>query len=297
MGEAKRRKKLDPSYGKEKRGLVISAPIEISGSSIRVKSTNLDAQELRFSLLFWDKLIWPSNSGIFIQSGPDAEFLEKAKILTRPHFQLSGNGSDIIIAAQLKAFEAADAQEPGRWAMAQGENSILVAQQRLIAEGGMLVELHRAVPVPDKDVPLNEILEFRLRRYSELHRLRVELDTLLQEINSSADPHTMLQQCMTKIDSSCADAIRVSKEWRFPVRLTNLKASLDLKPFSVIAGGIAGYIGTSALAETSAAIGAIAGVAAASHSALKISADFGWRGLRDRTNPYRYVSQFHNELF
>ena len=47
MGEAKRRKALDPHYGQTKRGLIVSCPLEIQGTQLLVKSTHLDPQELR----------------------------------------------------------------------------------------------------------------------------------------------------------------------------------------------------------------------------------------------------------
>ena len=67
MGEAKLRKQTDPNFGQvpknglSYRGLVVSPPIEIEGNRLFAKSSNLDAQELRFSLLFWDRLVWPSS--------------------------------------------------------------------------------------------------------------------------------------------------------------------------------------------------------------------------------------------
>ncbi len=69
MGEAKCRKVNDPNFGRvpksaNYRGLVVSPPIEIDGTSLHVKSSNLDPQELRFALLFWDQLVWPSSRAV-----------------------------------------------------------------------------------------------------------------------------------------------------------------------------------------------------------------------------------------
>jgi hypothetical protein len=85
MGEAKRRKESDPMYGRPTRGLILTCPIEmIEQHGVIIKSTELDPQDLRHALLFWDELVWPANNQIYIGSGPDAEYLEEAKILTRP---------------------------------------------------------------------------------------------------------------------------------------------------------------------------------------------------------------------
>ncbi len=93
MGEAKRRAASDPNFGKAKPpklGLVVSPPIEIQGTSLHVRSSNLDPQELRYSILLWDSLVWPSSRAIYMSSGPDEAFLESAGILTRPDYSFSG---------------------------------------------------------------------------------------------------------------------------------------------------------------------------------------------------------------
>jgi len=299
MGEAKRRKAADPNYGCPKRGLVVSPPIEVEGSRLYARLSNLDPQELRFSLLLWDRLVWPSSRAIHFASGPDEEFLERAGVLRRPEYTVWGDAAQGIASGQIQAFLDLENREPGLWALAQGENSLLL-KDRLLDEGkGGLIELHRAVPVPNKDVPLNEILEFKVKRNDELQLLRTEIDALFAALNAAPDKQAELANQVAQIDRACAATIKVSKEWQFPVRLTNIKASVELRPFVSLAGGIATY-GLTALQglPTSASVLAgLGGAAAATAPALKLSADCGWRGLKPRQGPYRYVSQYHNELF
>lgn len=297
MGEAKRRRKVDPTYGKEKRGLVISCPLEIAGTSLSIRSTELDPEELRFSLLFWDSLIWPTTNALHIGGGPEADFLESVRILSRPTYKFSGQLSDIVLRAQVQAFADGEAKEPGKWALAQGQNSFLIKENKLRADSGLLVELYRAVPVPNKDVPLNEILEFRLKRYDQLYNLRCEVDRFFSKVVSSPDPVAAREEQIKILDKACADAIRVAHEWKFPVRLSNVKASFDLRPSNLATAGAAAYFGSVALGVTESIIAGLLGASGAAASAIKISGDFGWSGLKDRKSPYRYISQYHNELF
>jgi len=69
----------------DQRGLVISNPIEFFGRAIRTKQTNLDPQELRFSLLFWDKLDCPEIIGGIMQAplDSDGQYLAASGILQR----------------------------------------------------------------------------------------------------------------------------------------------------------------------------------------------------------------------
>jgi hypothetical protein len=300
MGEAKRRAAKDPSFGKPKRGLIVSCPMAIDGARLTIKSSSLDPQELRSSLLYFDKLAWPTNKAIHVGgSGPDVDFLSAAKVLELPHVTLIGSfGVEAVVFAQAQALRDLDEKNPGTWAIAQGENSLLVKNGTLTDKGGLALELYRAVPVPDKDVPLNEILEFRLKRYDELQALRNEIDRLVSEINASEDPKATIEDVLYRIDRECSAAIRVCSEWQFPVRLSSLKTSFDLKPFAMVRDGLGAYVGATALGTTAVLTAALVGAAAAAATvSLKITPDFGWRGLKDRSSPYRYVSRFHKELF
>jgi hypothetical protein len=302
MGEAKRRKAADPNYGHPKPvrpGLVVSAPVEIEGTRANIRSSNLDPQELRFSLLFWNRLVWPASRAIYLASGPDEQFLEQAGILSRPEYTFSGDGAQGLARTHIHALIDLDSREPGQWSLAQGENSLLLKDNLLERDVGVLLELQHAIPVPDKDVPLNEILEFKNRRKDELQLLRTELDGFVAAINQAEDKAAELKNHVAKVDAACVDALRVSREWQFPVRLTNLKASVEFRPFVTAAGGMAAFaLGTAnALPMSASVLAGISGALAVSAPALKLSGDFGWRGLKRRLGPYRYVYQFHNELF
>lgn len=299
MGEAKRRAARDPNFGKakpRKLGLVVCPPMEVKGTSLHVRSTRLDPHELRSSILFWDRLVWPSSRVIHIPSGPDEEFLESAGILTRPEYSFSGDVGQGMAMTQIQAFIDLENREPGLWSLAQGESSLLLKDRVLEPGAGICLELTRAIPVPDKDVPLNEVLEFKERRADELLRLRTELNGFVTAVNQAEDKKAELHTHIETIDVACADALKVSREWQFPVRLTNFKASVDTRPFLAAGAGIAAYgVGTTAGLTASAAI--LAGASAATAPSLRVGADFGWRGLKRRLGPYRYVYQFHNELF
>lgn len=242
--------------------------------------------------MFWDRLVWPSSRAIHFASGPDEQFLEQTGVLTRPEYTVWGDAAQGIAKGQIQAFSDFDTREPGQWSLAQGENSLLLKDDFLQAGTGATVELHRAIPVPNKDVPLNDILEFKLKRKDEIHRLRDELDTMMAAINKAEDKNTELAKHVAQVDMACADALRVGKEWRFPVRLSNLKLSLDLRPFASIAAGVVGWEAGSVFALPTAT--ALLFGAAAS---FKIGGDFGVQSIKPRQGPYRYVYQFHNEVF
>lgn len=311
MGEAERRNVADPNH----KGLVVSAPLEIDldVNGVYIEDANLDTQELRSAILFWDKLVWPLPAGVpafdflFGAFGPnqDEEFLEQANILSvlycnvAHEIQRPLTMSECFCAAHFGAFQVLDREEPGIWSLAQGEKSLFVKNGLLDAGGGYELALHRALPVPDKDVPLSEILEFKRRRSDEMKMLRVKIDEFLSIIEYSDDKSVAVSLAVQDIDNACSDAIRVSREWKFPVRLSNLRLSFEARPFVSIGTFLTTLTAAQALHlnSTTALLAALGASATASGSFLKLSADLGWRGLRPRRGPFRYVADYHNEIF
>jgi hypothetical protein len=298
MGEAKRRKAQDPSYGRPIRGLVMTSIVPRE-NGVRVHGS-LDPHALRHALLFWDKLVWPSNNLIDVTSGQDIVYLEAAKILERPRYSLSGSiDVESIVRSQLEEFKKREAAENGVWDLCQNSSLLLEASGEMIPGGGLGIELVDAIPVPDKDVPLNEILEFKRKRNDEFTALRTELDSLGRAINTAQDPAAELKRTIAQIDKSCADVLRVSGEWQFPIRLSNQKMALDLKPFEVLAGGIAAatLASSAALSTTYTVLSGIGGAVLAAKSAIKITGDIGLQGIKRRMSPFAYVADVHTKLF
>ena len=111
--------------------------------------------------------------------------MESAGILTRPDYSFNGDAAQGIANSQIQAFIDLEDREPGLWSLAQGENSLFLKDRILEPDAGAFLELTRAIPIPDKDVPLNDVLEFKERRVDEMRRLRTELDTFVTAVNQA----------------------------------------------------------------------------------------------------------------
>ena len=297
MGEAKRRKLTDPNYGKvpknvKKRGIVISLPMICDDQGLQIKNTVLDESELRFSLLYWDKLVWPSSNFLHIESNDDAKFLEKEGILTRPRYSFNGNAGKIMADMQINAYRDLEANEPGQWTMAMGENTLQINMNDFKENEGALIELHRAIPVPAHDVPFSDILEFKERRKPELFALRHHIDQLLAEIHNSTDQKASLEAKIKEIDTACSDLLKVGREWQLPVHISNLKASFSINARTLSHGVIGGWLFSGPLrlpTVTALTVGAAL-------STIEIKGDFGFRSIRRPQSPYRYTFKAHEEL-
>lgn len=289
MGEAKRRKAVDPTYGRSKRGLVVSPPIELSGVSMKFESISLDQQELRSNLLFWDTLDFPSNNLIHIPLGPDEEFLEQEGILKRTHIEMTGSFSGIepYLRPHLEAYRRLDAKNPGKWSLATGPRSIRFPPSELNVNRGALVRLYGLIPVPDAEVPLVDLLEFRQKRRSELLTLREHLEQIYQRIVSAGDGELALESELNALERAITDHLRASRETRFKWRLADFNASLNLVPG--VAAAAASY--SMGLPIGSAVLTGILS------SGLSLGPSFSLKNGRPSGTPFQYVTSYHSELF
>lgn len=268
------------------RGLVISVPMKFEGPAVRISGA-LDPQELRSNLLFWDILEWPDPG--FIQYGitPDAQFLIDSKIIQRTPVTVPGGQlQDILLAAYRNGFRNVDQKEPGTWSIGGIENAISIDTADLENGRGILVRLYQAIPVPDREVPLQDILEFRERRRAELIALRCHLEDIYQKVINAGDGDLGLSTEVQKLELAIADQIKASKETGFKFRPVSLNASLNLiKGVAVATGAIA--IGLPTVGALMAGAGA----------AISIGPSTGLSWGKPTGTPFRYISAFHKEVF
>ncbi len=296
MGQAKVRKKMDPLFGKvpqqrQTRGIVLTSPFRISGADVRVPAHALDPVELRYALLFWDKVAWPENNIIAFETPSEIRALMDMGVLIRPRSELTGRGAGgaALLQTQMQSFEKLEAAAPGCWSMSQSDETFAVLADRPQTRS-LLVTLTQAVPIPAGDVPFEEILNFKQRRLPELYRFRAEVEELYTRVISSADKALAFRQASERIEGACVDLIKVNKEWSFRSLLSSIDWSLKINGSDVYTG-----IGTAAAALhnldaiTSLGIGAAASTISAS---VRLA-----RNVAAKTqSPYRYVAKAHHEL-
>ncbi|MCM2317806.1 MAG: DUF6236 family protein [Pseudomonas sp.] len=303
MGQARQRKISDKLYGKVRnsqkfRGLVITCPMRISGSELYVKESWLHPDELRYGLLYWDKLVWPSSRAIHIGGGGDEEFLVSAGVLDRPDYTVWGDGAQGILHGVLNAFKDLQDSQPRAWALLEGENSISYQRDESEKRHALGVELSRCIPIPKGDVPFLEILEFKEKRRDELLLLRAEIERLESLAKLSNDPVEFVELAKHDIDKACRDILRVSSEWRFPIALADksVEFSFEFDRFITAYGVVNGLAMApafeSVLPGATQVVAGLAGVA----SQFKVSAKPKIVGFKKDLGAYAYAYRMHKEL-
>lgn len=317
MGESKRRKESDPSYGtrpKRGRGIMLLPDLfegespglkvtenGIEGPAMRIPSM-WRPEQVRFGLCFWDRIAWPSISIMPSSSSTDMDFLESAGVLVRPKAILVPNlisPGKGFAETYFRAYQDLEEKEPGQWSLSASAEYDLKSflGDRLVPDRGITVSLHQAIPIPTGNVALEDLLEFKQKRTDELDALRKELDSYKQLVTSATDRAEVFATQRDRIDVACVDLITVIREKKIPIYLSDMSFEIDLKG-SAVATMIDATI---ALSDNLDLHGvnkylAILGVTALSSIKLKSGSGIRSNKTKLRQNSFRYVYHLHQEL-
>ena len=320
MGEARRRKAVDPYFGmkpKRGRGILLSAPITYDGKAIIAQSSSIDPAELRRAALFWDRLVWPDSQIISLGSNADEMLLASEGLLSRPrptrYNDAAGVGkmsalvritesSNITIGTEqaklfaqqhVDEFLDLERSEPGQWTLSQGDRSFVMTNTNFVEGRGQLVTLSRAIPIPDPNYPLHDLLEFKQKRRDEIVALTHELDKFFSQIANAKDADFELSRLLRVVDKQCSDMLKAAKESKRKFYLGDFAFSLSLDS---IESAINRCVAWEAAGIYFANLPLVGGVLGGASSLVSFSRGLGARKLVTRDSPFRVVSSMHREL-
>lgn len=294
LGEAKNRKKSDPYYGKipkSGKGLIISNPLVIDGTRISIPSSALDPLELRRSVLFWDKLSWPQNNGVSFGSSIEADYLESIGILGRPMYRINGDVATGIAESFLHSYFQKEALEPGQWSLSTGDSALVLKSENFSEGRGASVDLFRSIPIPEHDVPLEEVLRFKESRLCEVKSLVIAIDEFYSNWASSEDRDHQLNLAKRKIEQACIDMVKVAKEDRNKFRLSNWTIGFGVNPLGILGGAeVGGRFGQNFGFEE---LGKLLGGAA---STISLSNGVGFKKETSSSSPFKFAASLELDI-
>lgn len=100
------------------KGIIITPDFSFDGRNVEFRGVS--GQTIRQSLLYWDKLEFPTNNLIHLATTPDLQFLIDEGVLRRTDMRLnnfSGNIGFGLIKAQMDILKKMNEEEPGQWSM------------------------------------------------------------------------------------------------------------------------------------------------------------------------------------
>tara|TARA_R110000824_G_scaffold158473_5_gene332356 strand:+ start:2578 stop:3432 length:855 start_codon:yes stop_codon:yes gene_type:complete len=281
------------------RGIIITPNYKILDSGGLQLAGGVEAVNLRKYLLFWDKIDYPVNNMIHVGGGPDIDFLIQEGIATSSEVRFQKmeayeNGL-LFLATQMVAFEQNNKSEDKEWSIAQPTERLIVPQEYATTQGCLEFELYDAVQIPTADVPLQDVVEFKIRRNAELLALRDSMDSIVDQIMSSQDIPKRKNKALNKLHRDLNDFNRVMKETKFQ-RVKRSLTSVATDPWFGVAG--TGALVKDYLPENYQPYVQGLNVAALGACALK----FGYQELsvgRSMPNDFRhfaYLSAMRNEI-
>ena len=281
------------------RGVIITPNYKVlDGGGLHLEG-NVDPINLRKYLLFWDKIDYPVNNMVHVDGGIDIQLLIKEGIATSTEISFqkmeAHENGFIFLASQMIAFEKNNKSKDKEWSIAQPTQNLIIPQEYSKRQGCLTFELYDAVQVPTADVPLQEIVEFKMRRNAELLALRDSMDSVVDQIMASQDIPKRKNKALNKLHRDLNDFNRVMKETNFEHAKRSL-TSIATDPWFGVAG--AGSLVKDYLPENYQPYVQSLNVAALGACALKFAyreLSVG-RAIPDQFRHFAYLSAIRNEL-
>ena len=227
---------------------IIAAPAKVTGNGSQFSSTQgLTAEDIRYFLLYWDKVVIPTTNIIHLAL-PDEEDFLSTNIVTRPRTTFSGNfnGETMaqaqVVAQTRVANDLITNDQTMDWTLHQIGENIIIPDREAIQKQIIRVELQNCLPVPYGNVPAHEILEFKERRKDQLQELHKHLEDLYLEVLSSPDPSLKTKRIVTDLKSSISTVDKVTSENWKATKKFNISAELNLNGKDIAAGAASGAV-------------------------------------------------------
>jgi len=278
------------------RGVIITPNFTFDGRSLHFPGlVGIEQTSLRHYLLYWDKIEYPNNNIIHIATSPDEQFLIEKGVLSRTDFTFSGFSGNIGFAylyMQAAALEIKNQKQPGQWSLAQPSAKVYIPQDLAAEARTIEVELYRALPTPGENVSLDDILNFKQKRRSELQAFRTVMDELYVEIADSSDIPRAKSATLLRLEKAIHDLHEAADESWINKLISSMKVELNLPSIATqaLAGaGLATAFGVSP--DLGAAIGAVG-------AALKFEflTQFKSKKLPEELRDYAYLHHIEREL-
>lgn len=189
--------------------------------------------KLREYLLYWDRIDFPQNNIIGFGDSPEIAFLKSCNVLkqTRITFTGSGEMTAAYLSCQLQAVRMNNEikGEKGCWSLAQEGSKLFFNQNEAIKKSNIQMNLHECLPVPNKDVSLDDILNFKERRSDEFLAFHGMMDELYLEVGDSSDPLRAELKNIEKLQRSITELHQIMDESKMKRLLGSVKIEVDVK--------------------------------------------------------------------
>lgn len=195
-----------------------------------VMERSISAEELRYYLLYWDRVVIPANNLVYIGI-PEEDILMETGVISRPKIEFRGSFQGDQVTAAILSCQGIVAKELVQtktidWVLHQIGDSLSLLPKFTSQQETIRVSLMNALPVPDGGVPVHEIMDFKYRRKDELGELHDSIDELYFEVLNSPDKGlatsqtvSRLQTAIHNLDAASTEKFKKSRKYDFIAEL------------------------------------------------------------------------------
>lgn len=272
------------------RGAIILPDIQIddAGTGFSFSGGGFDPQVLRNALLLFDHVVHPDNNCISI-----GDIREQCGNIENVHTSFSrfeGTiGGEVFRTAAGETFSRLEERESGRWSLVRGANQSMFPEELFKGQTALKLRLTNALPLPDREVPLEDVLVFKQRRTPELAALRTYIDGLVLEAQQNGFEGLAQTHALDKLLGSLEDYNRSLREQNFLKRMTDVEIKFNwsqLAPLFVASG----------LWTQGFTVAALATVGAAASSSISLESSLGPKSRGGSPSPFEYIFRAKEEL-
>lgn len=226
---------------------VVFTPIEILKVTNGCKTgASISSEDLNYLILYWDKLVSPTIHHFHLGMEIEDELI-KCGILTRPVFEINGPIDsnlmpDFIVETHAQTIEMLRRSDNSvDWRMHFLNDIFTIPKQLSVNKEVLRFEFLKLLPVPPRETPLHDILEFKVRRSDELQALHGYLDELYLDVLSSGDMDLSKAKSISGLKKALSDLDDLSQSaFRFPIKF-NLSSSYEFDLSQLCGGASAAY--------------------------------------------------------
>jgi len=284
-----------------KRGIVLGPNVSVNVAENRISTGEGGSSSslLRHSLLYFDKIEWPTNN--LIQIGdPEIDQLISLGVAqsTKARLDLNGNWAELYVRAQFQTYQALASDKDYVWTIGQQANILNGPQELLEDTQAFEIELNGLLPTPPSDIALDELLEFKAKRYDEYADLRIKIDEIADAVNASGNFPRAKDAAVHRLTQAIEAVQKVSAETWVNRVSSSMKYSFNLKNAMVEYLKGAGFASTFAAAFHMPALAIVAGAANAARSVVSVDLKtlVKPKGLPDALTPYAYLLEVEREF-
>ena len=216
------------------------------GFSFNTQEGGLSENDIKYFLLYWDKIVIPSNN-LFYAGVPYEKDLIASEIIERPMLSLQGSFSSsnlgkILLDGESKIVEKKMEDKKINWTIHQFNEKLILPDSKRKEKDIFKFDLINALPVPLDKINIHEIIEFKERRKDEFIALHDTLDKLYFDIIKSPDSDFKASNTMKTLNIALEDIEKVQKEKFKIFSKYDLTTELNINGKDILNGIVAGGI-------------------------------------------------------